>query len=163
MVLRWEGDGLPMFKYDHCLCFLLLVNKLPQPQWINHRSLLQVPSIPALSSIGHWVQPTTAGSSPPSLGSVKSRVDWPGLEFGGSEEKSDPELTTLSSGLFHWDCEGGIFVYLLTQSQGCSFLLENARIPRNMNLHLPSRQEQTEILPVPTISNFLCLWPIRWC
>lgn len=25
-----------------------------------------------------------------------------------------------------------------------------------MNLHLPSQQEQTEILPVPTISNFLC-------
>lgn len=86
-------------------------------------------------------------------------VDWFGLEFGDSEEKSDPELTTLSSGLFHWDCEAGIFVYffvyLLTQSQGCSFFLQNAHVPRNMNLHLPSQQEQTEILPVPTISHVL--------
>lgn len=147
MVLRWEGDDLPMFKYDHCVCFLLLFNKLPQPQWINHRSQLLVSSIPALSSIGRWVQSTTAGSSPLSLGSVKSRVGWPGLEFGGSEEKLTPssphcpqvyfigtvrlELlfiywlrarAALSSWRMHTFLETWIFIFQVSKSRQKSFL-----------------------------------------
>lgn len=146
MVLRWEGDDLPMFKYDHCVCFLLLFNKLPQPQWINHRSQLLVSSIPALSSIGRWVQPTTAGSSL-SLGSVKPRVGWPGLEFGGSVEKLTPssphchqvyfigtvrlELlfiywlrarAALSSWRMHTFLETWIFIFQVSKSRQKSFL-----------------------------------------
>lgn len=75
-VLRWEGHDLPMLRYDHCICFLLLFNKLPQPQWINNQSHLLVPSILTLSSVGHQVQPTIAGSSALSEHEIKGWLAW---------------------------------------------------------------------------------------